>query len=360
MNKKLKFCVGIDVSQKELDVCLGYIDEHQNPHFVSQRKFKNTMAALKELVKWIRKSSQSDIKIVVVMEATGVYHQDCAYHLHANNFNVSIELPNKISNYVRSLNQKTKTDKKDAEAICRFGLERNVTAWQPPKEIYRLLCETTRERTQLTVERSMMKNKLHAENAQHFPNQNAIDRLNERIDLLNKQIKEIEKELKTIVKTDKEIQEDIRRAETIVGVGFITAVTVHAETRGFELIENKKQLSGYVGYDVRQKQSGTSIKGKSSISKKGNSHIRAAMHYPALTAVQHHEPTRNFCQRIIARSGIKMKGYVAVQRSMLELMFVLHKNKVDFDKDYHNKKAAKNNLYCSLADIKNTALSFQI
>jgi len=357
MKRKLKFCVGIDVSQKNLDVCLGYIDDEQDLQFVTHRKFKNNLKAIQELVKWIRKHADANIKMVVVMEATGVYHEDCAYHLHANNFEISIELPNKISNYVRSLNQKTKTDKKDAQVICRFGLERKITAWQPPKKIYRLLCEITRERSQLTLERSMLKNKLHAEKAQHFPNQKTIDRLLERLTMYNKQLNEIDQELKKIVKTDKELQNDIRRSETIVGIGFLTAVTIHAETQGFALIKNKKQLSSYAGYDVRQKQSGTSINGKDRISKKGNRHIRAAMHFPALTAVQHHEHSKNFCHRIIKKSGIKMKGYVAVQRSMLELVFILHKNKVDFDKNYNSKKAAENNPHCSLADIKNIALS---
>ena len=35
------------------------------------------------------------------------------------------------------------------------------------------------------------------------------------------------------------------------------------ETNGFELISNKKQLTSYAGLDIREKQSGTSIKRKS-------------------------------------------------------------------------------------------------
>ncbi|MEI9945951.1 MAG: IS110 family transposase [Chitinophagaceae bacterium] len=57
---------------------------------------------------------------------------------------------------------------------------------------------------------------------------------------------------------------------SIPGVGLLTAVTVLAETNGFDLIRNKKQLTSYAGLDVREKQSGTSVKGKPKISKKGN------------------------------------------------------------------------------------------
>jgi transposase len=59
-----------------------------------------------------------------------------------------------------------------------------------------------------------------------------------------------------------------------------------AETNGFELIRNKRQLTSYVGLDVKEKQSGTSVKGKPRISKSGNRHLRKAMHLLGLTAVR--------------------------------------------------------------------------
>jgi len=45
------------------------------------------------------------------MEATGVYHEKVAYYLYLNCQSVSIVLPNKISNYARTLEVKTITDK---------------------------------------------------------------------------------------------------------------------------------------------------------------------------------------------------------------------------------------------------------
>lgn len=69
---------------------------------------------------------------------------------------------------------------------------------------------------------------------------------------------------------------------SIPGVGRLTAAVVIAETNGFELIRNKKQLSSYAGFDIKEKQSGTSVKGKPKISKKGNKYIRKAMHLLSL------------------------------------------------------------------------------
>jgi transposase len=55
------------------------------------------------------------------MEATGVYHQKFAYYLDENGFDVSIVMPNKISNYMRTIENKTITDKTSPEAIAQFG-----------------------------------------------------------------------------------------------------------------------------------------------------------------------------------------------------------------------------------------------
>ncbi|WP_199233847.1 transposase [Pedobacter sp. HMWF019] len=83
---------------------------------------------------------------------------------------------------------------------------------------------------------------------------------------------------------------------------------VFAETNGFELIRNNKQLTSYVGLDVREKQSGTSVNGKSQISKKGNSTLRKAMYLPSLSAVKWDDRFKSVYVRIVSKSGIKMKG----------------------------------------------------
>ncbi|MBK8686876.1 MAG: IS110 family transposase [Bacteroidetes bacterium] len=104
-----------------------------------------------------------------------------------------------------------------------------------------------------------------------------------------------------------------------------------AETNGFDLIRSKKQLTSYAGLDVREKQSGTSIKGKPSISKKGNRYLRKAMHLPALSAIRHNKRYKAVFARIVQKSGIKMKAAVAIQRKLLELSYILFKTQKPFD-----------------------------
>ncbi len=272
----LKQVAGIDVAQKELVVSLGRLDHELSLEIFDYKVFANDQKGFKELVRWGRKQAGNNIKIRYVMEATGVYHEALAYYLTENNSEVSIVLPNKISNYFRTLDVNTITDKTASEAITRFGLERQLEVWQKPKKVFRELKQLTRERNQLIADRTVLKNQLHAENAEAFPNRRSIDRVNKRIRLIDKQDLEIKAEIAAIVKKDQELAKKIDTMTTIPGVGQLTAVIVLAETNGFELIKSKKQLVSYSGLDVKLKDSGTSVKGKPRISKKGNRHLRKA------------------------------------------------------------------------------------
>jgi len=290
-----------------------------------------------------KKVSKAELKVVYVMEATGVYHQKFAYYLDKNNYEVCIVLPNKISNYIRTLDIKTITDKTCSQAIARFGLERKLDLWKRPKSVYKNLQQLTRERDQIVSERVTVKNQLHAEESEAEPNENSLNRIKARIRFLNSQEKEVKNDINVIVKSDENLKKEIDIICTLPGVGELTAVIVLAETNGFELIRNKRQLTSYAGLDIKEKQSGTSIKGKPRISKKGNRSLRKAMHFPALVAVKWDKNFRELYARIVSKHGIKMKALVAVQRKILEMIFIVFKNKTIYDKEYENKKQAQKN-----------------
>src|SRR6478752_482968 len=122
--KLLKQVLGIDVAQKELVVTLGRMYEDSTIELYAYNVFKNTDKGFLNLYQWVNKLTDEKIKVRYVMEATGVYHQKFAHYLEEKQEEVSIVLPNKISNYMRTLDIKTVTDKTCSEAIARFGLER--------------------------------------------------------------------------------------------------------------------------------------------------------------------------------------------------------------------------------------------
>ena len=336
--KLLKQVVGIDVAQKELVVTLGRMQEDLTIELQAYNVFKNTENGFLKLTNWVNKLTDKTVKVRYVMEATGVYHQKFAYYLDENQEDLSIVLPNKISNYMRTLDIKTITDKTCSEGITRFGLERKLENWTKPKDIYRILKQLTRERRQITDERTIVKNQLHAEETEAIPHLSSIERLKKRILFLNTLEKEIKNEIISSLKEHKELIIDIENICTIPGVSVLTAATVIGETNGFELIRSKKQLTSYAGLDIKEKLSGTSVKGKPTISKRGNRYLRSCLHLPALSTIKWDDNFRDQYIRIVAKHGIKMKGCVAVQRKLLELIYVIYKNKTGYDKNYETKK----------------------
>lgn len=334
MKKIVKQAVGIDVAQKELVVCLGKMYDDWTPELVSHKTFPNTCKGFTSLIEWVKKLTDAAVPVRYVMEATGVYHELFAYYLDEQSLEVSIILPNKISNYARTLEIKTVTDKTASEAIAMFGLERKLDQWHRPGRLYKQLKQLTRERCQLVDERTVLKNQLHAEKTEAEPNKQSMERIKKRIALLDKQEKEIKQELAKLIKTDEEMQQLVMLICTIPGVGLLTAAAVLGETNGFDLIRNKRQLTSYAGLDVKEKTSGTSVKGKPSISKKGNKNLRKAMHLPALAAIRFDPRYKGIFARLVAKHGIKMKAAVAVQRKLLEMMYTIYKTQTPYNKYY--------------------------
>jgi transposase len=337
MKKIVKQVVGIDVAQEELVVCLGRMHDDWHAELYARKSFENNKKGFPALVSWVKKLSVAACPVRYVMEATGVYHESLAYFLDASQQEVTIVLPNKISNYFRTLEVKTITDKTAADAIAMFGLEKKLDLWKKPKPIFKRIRQLTREREQLIQSRTIAKNQLHAEQAEAEPGKSTLERLKKQIAFFEKQEREINQELRALINTDEQVTSSIKLITSLSGIGYLTAATVLAETNGFELVKNKRQVSSYAGFDVKEKQSGTSVKGKPRISKKGNKYLRKAMHMPALSAIRLDERFKAIYARLVAKHGIKMKAAVAVQRKLLEMIYTIHKTGVPYDKNYLKK-----------------------
>ncbi|MEJ0105946.1 MAG: transposase [Bacteroidota bacterium] len=133
MKTIVKQIAGIDVAQDELVVCLGKMYDDWTPELYAHKTFANTAKGFVSFVEWVNKLTDASVPVRFVMEATGVYHESLAYYLDEQGLEVSIVVPNKISNYARTLTVKTVTDKTASEAIARFGLERKLDQWSRPK-----------------------------------------------------------------------------------------------------------------------------------------------------------------------------------------------------------------------------------
>jgi transposase len=326
-----------------MSVCFSQIDAKQHVSIKGTRKFDNNLRGWKALQSWIARFRKiADIPLSVVVEATGVYYEGFAYYFKNQGFNVSVILPNKSKNFARSLNIKTKNDLVDACLLSRMGLERLLPTWKGMNSTMLKIKQLCREKYALQQTRTAVSNQLHAHSHAYEYQKEIVKRLHKHIEFINKQIETIEKELKQSYTQDKQLQERVDNICTIKGIGLMTALIVIAETNGFDLIENKAQLVSYAGYDVVENQSGSSIRGKTRISKKGNAHIRRALYFPAFTAAINEPKLKDIYQRLHEKNPkIKMIGAVAVQRKLLVLIYTLYKKNEPYDPKFEEKESEK-------------------
>jgi len=163
-----------------------------------------------------------------------------------------------------------------------------------------------------------------------------VKQLDQVIKLFTKQLKELEEQIKNHLESNPEVMQKVENICRIKGVGTLSLATVLAETKGFLLFDNSKQLVSFAGYDVIENQSGKRV-GKTKISKKGNSRIRRILFMPAFTVVKCKEaPFLNLYNRTFSNHGIKMKSYVAVQKKLLIIIYSLYKNNQPYDTTRQN------------------------
>ena len=337
MNGIIKQSVGIDISKDTFTACVCRCDFSGNEYLSETVDFENLKTGYNQLVKWSRKITDPSIEVVFVMEATGVYYENLAHHLHKLNLPVSVLLANKVKHFAKSLNIKTKTDQVDARIIARLGAERKLSLWEPPPEIFKQLKDLTREYTELIRERTAFKNRLHAMSSGYKPHPAIIKSNKAIIKKLTEHSEQIKEEIKRLIYSEKWLASRVDKVLTIKGVGFMTVATILAETQGFEFVKNIRQLCSYAGYDVVQRESWTSVMGKTKISKKGNGRIRAALHYPALQSSRHSPNMKSTYDKINQNKPSKMVGATALQRKILVLIYTLWKKEEVFVEDYEKK-----------------------
>jgi transposase len=335
----LKYCVGIDVSKTELQCCISVIDQLQKVTVKASAKFTNTKTGFTRLHQWIStRHKNKEVPLVVVMEATGIYYEQIAMYLSDQHYALSVVLPNKAKKYLQSTGLKSKNDKIDAQGLSRMGAEQCLALWQPMDSYFYQLRELTRQHQSLQEMKTSVNNQLHASELGMYQNNLVINQLEALLITFDEQLHALAAAIDQHIADKEEVKHRVDNICKIKGVGTLTVAVLLAETNGFLLFENSRQLVSYAGYDVVENQSGNH-RGKTKISKKGNSHIRRAMHMPAFCVVSCEQPPFvGLFNRTLQRHGQKMKSYVAVQKKLLVIIYALWKTNSAYKLNYqHNK-----------------------
>jgi transposase len=332
--EQIKYGFGIDMAKDKFDCCLSTIATDQQVMVKNRCTFPNTPAGFDAFLKWSQKNMPLDIPSVFLMEATGIYYEQLAWYLHEKDRSVWVVLPNKAKKYKDALGLKSKTDRIDAQALSCMCCQQIHTPWKPiSKNIYALRM-VTRQIESLGDMITSVSNRLQALQHGMYRSKDVENMLQKQLDLFEKQKAALHQSVEQIVAKDPVLKRKFDQICLIKGLGLQTLAVIVAETNGFAAFESAAQLVSYSGYDVVENQSNKRV-GKTRISKKGNSHIRRAMHFAAFNVVRYRVGGfEAFYTRIYERSKLKMKAYTAVQKKLLTIVYALWKKDQAFDPQY--------------------------
>lgn len=337
-NNLIKTSFGIDISKDKFDAALMSLSsDFEQKTFPKVPTFDNNLSGFAKFLSWANaQTPDSATSVWFVMEATGVYYESLAHFLAVNQKQVAVVLPTRSKAFSASLSQKSKTDSIDALMLAQMGLERTLDTFVVPEPLLHEIKIRCRELQQIKKQKTSHSNQLHALKYSYQPPASVILRHETTIRHYDDQIDLIEKELTDLVNQNAELKDKIQKIITIKGVGLITVLSIVAETNGFALIENARQLTSYAGLDVKLNESGK-FKGKTRISKAGNSNIRQALYFPAMSVIQFNDPLKDFYKRLSQRTSTKQAALIAVMRKLLILIYTLLKTGETWNPNYLSK-----------------------
>jgi transposase len=307
-NKRTKtILVGLDVSAKTLHVVTDVED--------GVREFSNDSPGHKKLAKLLTKRGHS---ARIVMESTGSYHFDLACFLHDHRrCEVMVVNPRESSHFQKACGIRAKTDKVDATSLLHFAKVMEFVPWRKPSMEIIHLRSSARYVDQLKKHRAALKNQLHAAGVTSTTPTWVIDDLRSQIEHLDQQVKLAAAKTLEFARSVDAIAPHVERLKSMPGIGYTTAIGMLAEFLPLDPSMTSNQITAWAGLDPRPKESGTSVRGRRSISRRGSSRMRRILYFPAITAVRKDGPFKDLHERVSQRSGHKMVGITAVMRKIL-------------------------------------------
>ncbi len=318
--------LGIDVSKKKLDAAL--LDGGK----LKNKVVENNKAGYAELAQWVAKQKVDVSTVHACMESTGIYSEPLAINLQERGMKVSIVNPGCIKGFAQSENIRNKNDKIDAGVIARYCRAMTPELWIAPPPAQRLLRGWMERLNALQDIRQQEANRLEAH---AFVGQTELAKhAQEHIDWLDVQINQLKSDIDSHIDSDPGMRADVDLITTIPGVGRVTAAKVISYAGDVRRFSSAKSFAAFIGVTPKQRQSGSSVRGRTMISRIGSGELRASLYMPGVVAKRHNPILRAFATRLSENGLCKMAVVSAVMRKLAHLIYGVLRSGKPFDANY--------------------------
>ena len=323
------FYLGMDVAKAKLDCCL-LLDEA-----AGRRKTKmvaNSKPGIADLLVWVTKQHVFPSELHVVMEGTGVYHEQAALALAGAGVTVSIVNPAQVKDFGRGLAVRTKTDGVDSFVLARYGALLKPAAWIPPAPEARVLQALLSRREAVAQDLQRERNRQEKADATDTPDR-IRQSLADSIEFLVRQLGQLQQDIGQHIDRYPNLKDDMALLQSIPAVGpqvggnLLSVMHSHA-------FGSAEQLAAYLGLVPVERQSGSSVLGRARLSKAGPARIRAVLYMAAIVATKYNPHVKAVYERLLARGKSKMSALGAAMRKLVHLCFGVLKTRKPYQPDY--------------------------
>lgn len=321
---KKKHFVGIDIAKKTFDAVI-YEQGSVKPSVSSYRHFSNDSEGFSGLLSWL--TSENGFKagaVVIGMENTGMYGFALRRFLEARNVDHCVFNPLSLK---RSLGLvRGKDDRVDAFRIARFTYQN-----RDGLRYSRLAGATVRRLNALASERARLVRQQAANKAfatDHKPSEEMraqVARALELAAIIQTFIDKVEEEMEEAIRNDAEVMASYSLLTSIKGIGPVNAIAAIVSTDNFKAFDNPRQYACYIGVAPFPNTSGTSVRGKTKVSKLAMSGIKATITQAALSAITYDDEMAEYYQRKTAQGKHHCSVLNAVKFKLICRMFAVIK-----------------------------------
>lgn len=317
------FQLGIDVAKAKLD-CALRLPEAKLRHKV----VANSPSGFRALHAWLAKQGAESVH--VCMEATGIYWEPVAeYFAGIEGVIVSVINPAQIKAFGASRMVRTKTDKVDAALIAQFCFERRPEPWQAPTPAEQTLRALVLRLDALQAMRTQENNRLEVARAA------LKDSIATHIAWIDGEIDRIARAIRDHIDNDPALRDKQRLLDSVPGLGERTIPVLLAFHVTPERFENARQATAFAGLDPRQRQSGSSVRGKPKMSKIGHAFLRKALYMPAVSTLYRTGWGKQFRRRLATTGKPPMLIIGAMMRKLIHVAFGVLKSGKPFNPALH-------------------------
>jgi len=322
------YSIGLDISKSSVNVHvpLGTLDlEIEN----SLKSFKSLYTKLKKLYK-----KEID-KLTFVFESTGSYSVLLYRFCADKNIKVFMINPKQARNFARAIAQRNKSDVIDAQVLSQSIVvarenEIRVPVIDPVVEEMKELMVYYKLRVKQRVQLSNHLESLVARDGSKV----LIRTVKAEIKSLKKSEDNIIEQVYSIILKSEYLSDKYDAVTSIDGIGKIGGIVLlhlfikypHA---------NQRQIVSLAGLDPIIRESGTSIRGKSRISKAGSRLYRGTLFMAAMASTLHNVQMKVFYERLKAKGKHTTSAQIAVMRKLVVVAHSLYKSGEVYDKELY-------------------------